>query len=275
MNEHITRIEWAVSSIRAAWPHSPDLLILAGTGLSDCAGFVTEEVSLLYKDIPGFPEATVASHKGALLCGNLSGIKVMVMQGRFHLYEGYSPMEVTLPIRVARALGAHTLIVTNASGALNLSFPKGGLMVIRDHLNFTGENPLVGAHIDAWGLRFPAMIHTYDRDLSDAALATAHDMGLAVCEGVYAGLKGPSLETPAEMRWLKGSGADCVGFSTVMETIAAHHAGMRILGLSMITNMNDPESPDGATMEEVLSVAERARPGLERLLEAMVRRVGA
>ncbi|BCS99072.1 purine nucleoside phosphorylase [Desulfoluna limicola] len=274
MDECITRVDHAVSHIKASWPVQPRILLMAGTGLSDCAGFVDEEASFLYEDIPGFPLATVESHKGRLLCGDVSGTKVLVMQGRFHLYEGYSPGEVTLPIRVARALGAGTLIVTNASGGLNPTFKQGSLMVIRDHLNLTGENPLAGPNVDAWGLRFPAMIHAYDTSLADTALSEATNMGIPVCEGVYAGLRGPSLETPAEMRWLKTIGADSVGFSTVMETIAATHAGMKTLGLSMITNINDPDNPEEATVEKVLATADKAMPGLERLLRQVIGKLG-
>jgi len=274
MDECIACVDNAVSHIRSAWSGQPRVLVMAGTGLSDCAGFVAEEVSLLYKEIPGFPLATVESHKGRLLCGDVSGTKVLVMQGRFHLYEGYSPWEVTLPIRVARALGADTLVVTNASGGLNPTFKEGSVMVIRDHLNLTGENPLAGPNVDAWGLRFPAMIHAYDTFLADTALAEASNMGIPVCDGVYAGLKGPSLETPAEMRWLKTIGADSVGFSTVMETIAANHAGMKTLGLSMITNINDPDNPEEATVEKVLATAEKAMPGFERLLRQVIGKLG-
>lgn len=270
MDDCVMRVEKAVSYIRSAWPQRPRVLIMAGTGLSDCVGFVSEEASLVYKDIPGFPLATVTSHKGRLLCGDVSGTKVLVMQGRFHLYEGYSPQEVTLPIRVARALGAEILIVTNAAGGLNPTFKEGSIMVIRDHLNLTGENPLAGPNIDAWGIRFPAMIHAYPKNLADTALAQAQKMGIFVCEGVYAGLKGPSLETPAEMRWLKAMGADCVGFSTVMEVIAANHAGMKTLGLSMITNINDPDNPEEATVEKVLATADKAASGLERLLKQII-----
>jgi len=250
------------------------MLIMAGTGLSDCAGFVSEEAVLMYGEIPGFPLSTVESHAGRLLCGDVSGTPVMVMQGRFHLYEGYSPGDVTLPIRVARILGAQTLIVTNAAGGLNPTFKEGRIMVIRDHLNLTGENPLVGPNDNALGLRFPSMTHAYSAHLSLRALDAAKKMEVPVCEGVYAGLKGPSLETPAEMRWLQTIGADCVGFSTVMEVIAANHAGMDTLGLSLITNLNDPDNPEDTSVEKVLAVAEKARPGLEGVLEKVIGKAG-
>lgn len=270
MDESTARLTEAAAHIRSRWPKTPDILIMAGTGLSDCTGFVSEEASLMYGEIPGFPLATVESHAGCLLCGDASGTPVMVMQGRFHLYEGYTAREVTFPIRVARALGARTLIVTNAAGGLNPTFKEGSLMVIRDHLNLTGENPLVGPNNDDWGLRFPSMIHAYNRDLSDAAFAMARDLDVPVCQGVYAGLMGPSLETPAEMRWLRTIGADCVGFSTVMEVIAATHAGMSTLGLSLITNINDPDNPEEATVEKVLAVAEKAQPGFEMVLKQVI-----
>lgn len=270
MNEDIKRVERAVSSIRACWAREPDVLIMTGTGLSDCAGFVSEEAGLAYGEIPGFPLSTAISHKGRLLCGDVAGTAVVVMQGRFHLYEGYSPREVTFPIRVARALGARTLVVTNAAGGLNPAFGQGDIMVIRDHLNLTGENPLAGPNNDAWGLRFPSMIRAYSKPLAALALGGAGPGHVRMCQGVYAGLKGPSLETPAEMRWLKAMGADCVGFSTVMEVIAATHAGMQTLGLSLITNINDPDHPEETTVEKVLAVAERARPRLEKVLEKVI-----
>ncbi|VVS93860.1 purine-nucleoside phosphorylase [Desulfoluna spongiiphila] len=274
MDESTTRLDRAAEYIRSRWSRKPEILIMAGTGLSDCAGFVSEEASLMYGEIPGFPLSTVESHTGCLLCGDVSGTPVMVMQGRFHLYEGYTAREVTFPIRVARFLGARTLIVTNAAGGLNPTFKEGGIMVIQDHLNLTGENPLVGPNNDDWGLRFPSMIHAYNRDLSDMAFAEARNMGVPVCRGVYGGLKGPSLETPAEMRWLRTIGADCVGFSTVMEVIAATHAGMNTLGLSLITNINDPDNPEEATVEKVLAVAEKARPGFEKVLKQVIGRSG-
>jgi purine-nucleoside phosphorylase len=250
--------------------HMPDILILAGTGLGDCVGMLDRPRTIPYASIPHFPESTVKSHAGQLVVGSVHPFTVAVMMGRFHLYEGYSPAQVTFPIRVLRALGARVMIVTNAAGGLDHTFAPGDIMVIRDHINLTGENPLVGPNVDAWGLRFPDMIGAYDPALADLARRAAENKGLNVHKGVYAGLKGPSLETPAEMRFLRLIGAQAVGFSTVQEVIAARHAGMRILGLSVITNRCDPDHPEPATVEGVIAVARQAAPGLETLIATVI-----
>lgn len=248
----------------------PDLLLLAGTGLGDCARGMSRTVAVDYTDIPHFPTATVQSHAGHLLFGKMNRLNLAVMKGRFHLYEGYSPGQVVFPIRVMRALGVKTLIVTNAAGGLDPAFEPGDIMVIRDHINLTGENPLVGQNVDDWGPRFPDMIGAYDRDLSQRAIEAGQSLATPVREGVYVGLKGPSLETPAEMRFLKYIGAHAVGFSTVQEVIAARHMGMRVLGLSVITNRCDPDHPEPATVEGVIAVARQAAPRLETLVEKIV-----
>ena len=192
------------------------------------------------------------------------------MQGRFHLYEGYSPYQVTLPVRVMRALGVTHLILSNAAGGINLDYSQGDLMIIGDHINLTGENPLVGPNDVDWGARFPDMTRAWDPDLIDLCRRTAKSLGIPMREGVYAGLKGPSMETPAEIRWLKTIGADAVGFSTVMEAIAAVHAGMRVLGISTITNMNDPDRPRPALLEDIVQAANQAAPRLHKLIAAVV-----
>lgn len=249
---------------------TPEVLICAGTGLGDCAGSVSADSVFHYHDIPNFPSATVVSHAGELVFGHLNSVPVVVMKGRFHLYEGYSPLDVTFPVRVMKELGVKRLIVSNASGGLNREFHEGDIMVIRDHINLTGENPLVGPNNDDWGLRFPDMITAYDKSMSDCAVQLGKLLELPVVEGVYAGLKGPSLETPAEMRFLSVIGADSVGFSTVQEVIAGIHAGLKILELSVITNINDPDNPEAATVEDVLEVAGNVAPGLERLIETVL-----
>ena len=190
----------------------------------------------------------------------------MAMQGRFHLYEGYSPAEVTFPIRVMQALGVRRLIVTNAAGGLNPAFRPGDMMLITDHINLTGENPLTGPNIDQWGLRFPDMSRAYDRKLIAMAEKAAQAAGIPIHKGVYVGLKGPSMETPAETRFLKSAGAEAVGFSTVQEVIAAVHGGMQVLGISIITNVNDPDRPVPAALEDIIAIARRATPFLEKLL---------
>jgi purine-nucleoside phosphorylase len=197
----------------------------------------------------------------------------MAMQGRFHLYEGYSPAEVIFPIRVMQELGVGTLILSNAAGGLNPGFNTGDIMLIRDHINLTGANPLVGPNDDRWGIRFPDMSNAYDNELIAIAEEIAGAAGLALRSGVYAGLKGPSLETPAEIRFLKTIGADAVGLSTVQEVIAAVHGGMRVLGFSTITNVHNPEKPVVATVEEIIEVAKTATPILEKLTRKVVEKL--
>ena len=244
----------------------PAVGIVSGTGLGDWAETIEVTARIAYGDIPHFPLSTVSGHYGRLLCGRVAGRPVAVMQGRFHLYEGYTPREVTFPLRVLQALGTRMLILTNAAGGLNPQWAAGDLMVIADHINLTGANPLVGPNDDTWGLRFPDMTAAYDPALIRLATAAGQAHGVRVRSGVYAGLKGPSLETPAEVRFLKTIGADAVGFSTVQEVIAAVHAGMRVLGLSIITNINNPDRPVPATLEDIIAVAREAAPGLNAVI---------
>ncbi len=258
---------------RSAKAGLPDTGLITGTGLGQAVGPLADAVLLDYADIPHFPVSTVKSHAGHLLTGSLDGHPVMVMQGRFHLYEGYTPAQVTFPVRVMRALGARRLILCNAAGGMNPAFAPGTLMIIRDHINLTGENPLIGPNDDRWGPRFPDMTAAYDFGLAQLCHRTAHDRDIALKSGVYAGLKGPSLETPAEIRFLKVIGADAVGFSTVMETIAAVHAGMQVLGLSIITNINDPDCPQPAALDEIVAVAGQAAPLLGELIRSVLDRI--
>ncbi|GAB6905648.1 Purine nucleoside phosphorylase 1 [Desulfosarcina cetonica] len=256
--------------------HRPPLTgIITGTGLGDAVGPLDDAVTLNYGEIPHFPVSTVAGHSGRLLAGTLAGHPVVVMQGRVHLYEGYAPTQVTFPVRVMQALGVRNLILSNAAGGINLAFSQGDLMVIRDHINLTGENPLVGPNHDAWGPRFPDMTVAYDPALIKRCRRAADRLGIVLKSGVYAGLKGPSLETPAEIRFLKTIGADAVGLSTVMETIAAVHAGMRVLGISTITNINDPDRPQPASVEAIIAAANRVAPQLNRLIERVVGEIHA
>jgi purine-nucleoside phosphorylase len=240
--------------------------LLTGTGLGELASLLASATHTPYGHIPHFPTATVESHRGILVGGTLEKVPMVICQGRFHLYEGYSPQEVAFPIRVLQALGVDHLIVTNAAGGLDLDYAAGDLMLIRDHINLTGANPLVGPNFDAWGVRFPDMVSAYAPEWRRAVGRQAARQGIRLHEGIYAGLKGPSLETPAETRYLRTIGADAVGFSTIMEVIAAVHAGMRVLGISTITNINDPDAPQPATLEEIISVAEGAAPALEKVV---------
>ena len=258
--------------LRARVTPLPRIAVLAGTGLGGLGDGLRVATALPYADIPHFPLATVQGHAGRLLFGEMAGVPVAVMQGRFHLYEGYTPAEVTFPIRVLREIGVDRLLVTNAAGGLRTGFRPGDMMVIADHINLTGETPLAGANEESWGPRFPDMTQAYDRQLVRSALDAARDLGLTVHAGVYAGLKGPAMETPAETRYLRVVGADAVGFSTVQETIAAVHAGMRVLGVSIITNVNDPDHPVPAALEDIIAVAARTAPSLTALLADVLRR---
>lgn len=248
----------------------PQVGVLAGTGLGPLGDVLEGATAIPYAEIPHFPVATVPSHAGRMLAGGLAGRPVAVLQGRFHLYEGYSAAEVGFPVRVLRELGVEHLLITNAAGGLRPGVQPGDLMVITDHINLTGENLLAGPNEDSWGPRFPDMTAAYDPGLRRAALDAARRLGLQVHAGVYAGLKGPSMETPAETRYLRIVGADAVGFSTVQETIAAVHAGMRVLGVSVLTNVNDPDRPQPAPLEEIIAVANRAAPGLAALIAEVV-----
>ena len=253
----------------------PRVVILTGTGMGESTGALDICGSFDYGEIPHFPISTVESHCGRLLFGDLGGMPVTVMQGRIHLYEGYTPLQVTFPIRVMQRLGVKTMFVSNAAGGFDPSFLPGDIMIITDHINLTGLNALVGPNEEDWGIRFPDMNHVYDSDLQALARSAAAQCGIPIRQGVYAGLMGPSLETPAEVRFLKVIGADAVGFSTVQEAIVGVHAGMRVLGLSVITNVNDPDKPVPATVEEIIAVANTTAPKLERLIRTVLERMVA
>ncbi len=248
----------------------PRVGFLTGTGLGGSTKDIAVNACLPYARIPNFPVSTVESHTGRLLLGSLSGTPIMAMQGRFHLYEGYSPAQVTFPVRVMQELGVEYLIISNAAGGINLDFSPGEIMLITDHINLTGKNPLKGPNDDDWGIRFPDMTRVYDTSLSTLAQKTATKAGIPLKQGVYAGLMGPSLETPAETRYLKIIGADAVGFSTVMEAIVGVHAGMKILGLATITNINNPDAPEKATVEDIIHTAEKASDNLGRMLSGVL-----
>ncbi len=251
-----------------------DIGVMTGTGLGDSINGLAVTAAFEYKEVPHFPVSTVQSHYGKLVAGELHGKRILAMQGRFHLYEGYSPLEVTFPVRVMQAMGVHTLILSNASGGINLDFSAGDIMMIKDHINLTGENPLAGPNVDAWGPRFPDMLHVYDPALMRITEKEAEKQGFSLQKGTYVGLKGPCLETPAETRFYRQIGGAAVGFSTVMEAIAGVHAGMRILGVSTITNINDPDHPEPATVEGIIEEAGRAAPRHARIIEAVAREAG-
>lgn len=264
------RVMETVCFLKKYFTAIPEVGILTGTGLSKTVDFLGVNVAFDYSKIPNFPISTVESHRGRLLSGTLAGRNIIAMQGRFHLYEGYSPLEVTFPVMVMKELGVRYLFITNASGGINLDFSEGDIMVIRDHINLTGSNPLVGQSMDSWGERFPDMVEAYDPGLAKLAEKSAMASGLSLKSGVYAGLLGPSLETPAETRFLKIVGSDAVGFSTVLETIAGVHAGMKVLGLSVITNINDPDNPQKASVAAIIKTAEEVVPKLDMILKGVV-----
>lgn len=248
----------------------PGIGFLTGTGLGQSAESITAEAVFDFQDVPHFPLPTVATHRGRLIIGKLHGCRVIALQGRLHLYEGYTPLEATFPIRVMQELGVKTLIISNASGGLNASFDPGDIMLITDHINLTGANPLIGPNEDSWGTRFPDMTHAYDGSLADLAASIAQEARIDLQKGVYVGLKGPSLETPAEVRFLQTIGADAVGFSTVLEVIAAVHAKMRVLGLSIIANVHDPDNPVPASVAEIIAQAENTAPRLDMLITKII-----
>jgi len=270
MKNYKHKVTETTEFIKSRIENLPEVGMLTGTGLGESAESLNLSTSFEYKDIPHFPTSTVESHTGKLLFGSIQGKEIIAMQGRFHLYEGYSPLEVTFPIRVMQELGVGILILSNAAGGLNPGFHAGDIMIIIDHINLTGANPLIGPNEDLWGLRFPDMMGAYDRKLAALAENAGKDAGILLQKGVYSGLKGPSLETPAEIRFLRTIGADAVGFSTVQEVIVAVHAGMKVLGLSTITNIHHPDDPSPATVEEIIAVANDAAPKLETIIRNVV-----
>ena len=273
MQENISRIAESVDFIKTKLKQAPYMGLLTGTGLNESVESMTIDTIIDYQDIPHFPLSTVQTHVGRLLCGNMSGCPLIAMQGRFHLYEGYSPLEVTYPIRVMQQLGVKVLILSNAAGGLNPEFCAGEIMLISDHINLTGKNPLIGPNEDSWGTRFPDMSRAYDQELSEASESIAKTAGTHLQKGVYAGLAGPSLETPAEVKFLQTIGADAVGFSTVQEVIAAVHGSMRVLGLSTITNVHNPDDPTPATVEEIIEVARGAAALLGKIMKGVAEKI--
>ncbi len=265
--------EASASAVRERFARRPDAAIVLGTGLGALGREIDVETTIEYRDIPHFPLSTVESHSGRLLCGTLGGKTVVAMQGRFHRYEGYTLQQVTFPVRVLRALGAETLVVSNACGGMHPLWRPGDLMLIADQINLLGESPLVGPNDDRLGPRFPDMSEPYDAALRALARAVAADLRITLREGVYVAVAGPNLETRAEYRMLRALGADVVGMSTVPEVIVALHAGMRVLGLSIITDQCLPDALEPATLERIIAVASGAEPGLTRLVRGVLERM--
>jgi purine-nucleoside phosphorylase len=269
----VERVERAADVVRSRFSRRPDAAIILGTGLGGLAAAMEVEATVEYADIPGFPVSTVESHAGRLLCGTLSGKTVVAMQGRFHRYEGYSLSQVTFPVRLLRALGADTLVVSNACGGMHPLWAPGDLMLIADHINLLGDNPLIGPNDDRLGPRFPDMSEPYDERLRAVARAVATALLLTLREGVYVAVPGPNLETRAEYRFLRNLGADVVGMSTVPEVIVAVHGGMRVLGISIITDRCLPDALEPANIEQIIAVAAGAEPKLTALVSGVVERL--
>jgi purine-nucleoside phosphorylase len=269
------RIQQAAAVVRGRSAFRPNVAIILGTGLGALASEIKVEVTLPYEEIPGFPLSTVESHAGRLILGRLGGRNVVAMQGRFHRYEGYSLQEVTFPVRVMHALGARTLVVTNVSGGMHPLWSAGDVVLIADHINLLGDNPLIGKNDERLGPRFPDMSDPYDSGLRARARAIAVEQGIVLREGVYVAVPGPNLETRAEYRMLRAMGADVVGMSTVPEVIVAVHQGMKVAGLSIITDQCLPDALEPADITKILAVAGAAEPKLTRLVAALVQQLPA
>lgn len=266
-------VEAAVSAIRAVTDHVPQVAVILGTGLGGLADAMERVATVPYGEIPHFPLSTVETHEGRLHFGRLGGKSVVAMQGRFHRYEGYTLQQVTFPVRVLRALGAEVLMVSNVSGGMHPLWEVGDLVLIADHINLLGDSPLVGPNDDALGPRFPDMSEPYDAALRRLARDAARDLKITLREGVYVAVTGPNLETPAEYRFLRAIGADIVGMSTVPEVIVAVHGGMRVLGVSIITDRCLPDALEPADIPSIIRAAEQAEPHLTRLLAAVLARM--
>jgi purine-nucleoside phosphorylase len=273
----MTHHEWeqvqeAVRTVRSHWQGTPSVGLVLGTGLGALAREIETEAAIPYPEIPYFPRSTVESHRGQLVCGSLAGHSVIAMEGRFHLYEGYTPSQVTFPIRVMKELGCQLLVVSNAAGGLNPQLGKGDLIVIEDHINLLGLNPLIGPNDERLGPRFPDLIEPYDRALQNLALQVALELNIVAHRGVYVAVTGPNLETRAEYRFLRGIGADVVGMSTVPEVLVAIHAGLKVLGFSIVTDMCLPDALHPVKIEDILAVANQAEAKLRMIVGGVLQR---
>jgi purine-nucleoside phosphorylase len=267
------QIQEAVAAIRTKWSATPSVGIILGTGLGKLAEDIQAEAVFPYETIPHMPRSTAPGHKGQLVCGELEGKSVIAMEGRFHFYEGYSLRDVTFPVRVMKALGCQVLIVSNACGGMNPQFGKGDLMLIEDHINLLGDNPLIGPNDDRLGERFPDMCYPYDRDLLALGRRVALEERIVCHQGVFVAVPGPNLETRAEYRFLRMIGADVVGMSTVPEVIVGVHAKMQILGISVITDVCLPDALEPVSLAEIIATANEAEKKLRVLVRRVVREV--
>lgn len=270
---HLTaQIDQAASAIRQHWPETARAGVILGTGLGSLAQQIETHAKLDYESIPHFPRSTSVGHAGQLICGRLRGLPIVAMEGRFHAYEGYSHEQITFPVRVMKALGADLLVVSNACGGMNPHYACGDIMVIDDHINLMNGNPLIGVNDDRLGSRFPDMSRPYDPVLIDRALEIARRENFVAHRGVYVAVTGPNLETRAEYRFLRSIGADVVGMSTVPEVIVAIHSGMRVLGLSVVTDLCFPEALEPASIERILAHAAAAEPKLRQIVLGVLAR---
>jgi purine-nucleoside phosphorylase len=264
------KIQEACAAIKKVWNKTPHAGIILGTGLGPLVQRIEVEATLDYSDIPHFLKSTATSHRGRLVCGMLCGLPVMAMEGRFHMYEGYSLKEITLPVRIMKALGAELLVVSNACGGMNPFYKAGDIMLIDDQINLLGDNPLIGINDDRLGPRFPDMSAPYDQELIKAALQVARKNDIVAHQGVFVAVAGPNLETRAEYRFLRMIGADVVGMSTVPEVIVAVHAGMRCVGFSVITDMCLPDALEAADVQKIIAIANDAEPRLTKLVTGVL-----
>jgi purine-nucleoside phosphorylase len=273
MTEQRKRIDEAVAFLRTRTKMEPTVGIILGTGLGGLAKEIEAETVIDYGDIPHFPLSTVESHHGKLIFGRLGGKRVVAMQGRFHYYEGYTLQQVTFPVRVMKFLGVRTLLISNAAGGMNPNFRRGSIMIITDHINLLGDNPLIGPNDDTLGPRFPDMSQPYSRDLIAMAEQLALDLKIKTERGVFVAVPGPNLETRAEYRFLRFIGADAVGMSTVPENIVANHMGLKVLGFSIITDECFPDALQPANVDEIIAVANETEPKLTAIMKAVVTKI--
>ncbi len=270
MDSYRQHVEAALGFLRERLPFRPTVTIMLGTGLGGLCEAMEIKLSMAYSDIPNFPISTAPEHAVKLLVGHIGGTRCTVFQGRFHYYEGYSARKLTLPVRVMALAGSKVLIACNASGGLNLNFESGDLMLIKDHINLIPENPLRGENFDDWGPRFPDLSDAYSKELRRLARSVGGSFGILLREGVFVCVPGPSLETPAETRYLRLIGADAVAMSLVPEVVVARHAGMKVLGISVIANVNDPDNFRPILIEDVVAQAQKAENNLARLLQGLL-----
>jgi len=269
MRGYSGQIEAATAVVRQRWSVTAHLGIILGSGLGGLAQEIDVEATIDYADIPHFPSATAIGHRGRLVCGRLAGVPVVAFQGRFHLYEGHTPQQVALPVRLLQVLGAATLVVSNAAGGVNPGYAVGDVMLIEDQINFMFANPLVGANDESLGPRFPDMSAPYDTELMEVATSVARRADFVLHRGVYVSMVGPNYETRAEYRMVRRLGGDAVGMSTVPEVIAARHAGMRVLGLATITNLGWPDATSVTTGHDVLAAAAAAADKIGKIIEGV------